>query len=183
MTDTDLAVLARAEWPEPGDQQVPALPGFVLSTFNPLAAAVIERCLSRRHGQPPVPAAVGDRTAVILVSQSGDLVSAVHVARTVDAAGRVGPLFFYQSVPNSVLGHLAARWGLAGPVVCLCPVGDAWATALDHAALLIDDGDADEVLAVLVEQPVTAADQDHSAAMLLSRQPVLSGSGAADRRK
>ena len=32
---------------------------------------------------------------------------------------RVGPLLFFQSVPNAVAGHVAARWGLTGPVVCL----------------------------------------------------------------
>ena len=51
-------------------------------------------------------------------------------------------------MPNSVAGHVAARWGLRGPVVCLSPAGDARADGLAQARLLIDDGDADEVLVV-----------------------------------
>jgi 3-oxoacyl-(acyl-carrier-protein) synthase len=181
VTEDLLAVLAEAEWPpktclqsralSPADRQVPPLPGFVLSSFNPLVADAAERCLRQRYGQPPVPVNLGDRTAVVLVSESGDVASADHVARTVDAGARVGPLFFFQSVPNSVVGHVAARWGLGGPVVCLCPTGDARAEGLDQAALLIEDGDADEVLVVLVEQPCAAGEQGCSAAVLVTSQP------------
>ena len=156
-------ILARARWPEAGDRDVPQVPGFVLSSFNPLVAAVADRCLRRHFGEPPVPAPVGERTAVIVVSGSGDAVSAEHVARTVDAGARVGPLFFFQSVPNSIAGHVAARWGLAGPVVCLSPTGDPMAEGLAEASLLIEDGDADQALVVLVEQ----SDVDESSAVLV----------------
>ncbi|CCH18903.1 beta-ketoacyl synthase chain length factor [Micromonospora lupini] len=142
--------LARARWPEAGDGDVPTVPGFVHSVFAPVVVAVAERCLRRRYGTGLVPA--GTRTAFVLVSASGDRASAVHVRATVEAGGRVGPLFFYQSVPNSVAGHVAARWGLRGPVVCLSPTGDPYADGAAEAALLCDDGDADEVLLVLIEQ-------------------------------
>src|ERR1044071_6722160 len=75
-----------------------------------------------------------------------------HVAHAVATGTRIGPLLFVQAVPNSVAGHIAARWGLRGPVVCLCPVTDAKAEGLAYARLLIDDGDADEVLVGDVEQ-------------------------------
>lgn len=151
MTTAELVVRAEARWPEPGDREVPPVPGFVLSTFNPLVAEVAGRCLGHIYGEPPVPPNVGGSTAMILVSASGDARSADHVARTVDAGRRVGPLFFFQSVPNSIAGHVAARWGLGGPVVCLCPTGDPMADGLAQAALLIEDGDADAALVVLVE--------------------------------
>lgn len=106
-----MAELARARWPEDGDGEVPGVPGFVFSGFAPVVVAVAERCLRRRHGTAPVPA--GTRTAIVLVTASEDRASAEHVRATVEAGGRVGPLFFYQSVPNSVAGHLAARWGCA----------------------------------------------------------------------
>jgi 3-oxoacyl-(acyl-carrier-protein) synthase len=157
-------VLAEARWPEAGDAELPQVPGFVLSSFNPLVAAAADRCLRRHFGDPPVPAAVGERTAVIVVSGSGDAVSAEHVARTVDAGERVLPLFFFQSVPNSIAGHVAARWGLAGPVVCLCPTGDPKTDGLAEAGLLIEDGDADHALVVLVEQ----SDVDESSAVLVA---------------
>ncbi|MET7708687.1 beta-ketoacyl synthase chain length factor [Micromonospora sp. NPDC005413] len=141
---------ARARWPEDGDGVAPGVPGFVGSGFAPVVVAVAERCLRRGYGVAPVPAGV--RTAVVLVSASGDLVSAEHVRATVEAGGRIGPLFFFQSVPNSVAGHIAARWGLHGPVVCLSPTGDPYADGTAEADLLLYDGDADEVLLILIEQ-------------------------------
>jgi 3-oxoacyl-(acyl-carrier-protein) synthase len=141
-----LHVLARAAWPEPGDTELPQVAGFVLSSFNPLVFEAAGRCLRRHSGSLP------EATAVIVASASGDRESAEHVARTVDAGERVGPLFFYQSVPNSIAGHVAARWGLAGPVVCLCPTGEPAEDGLAQAASLIGDGDAAAALIVLIEQ-------------------------------
>lgn len=144
-------VLARARWPEAGDDgSAPGVPGFVSSQFAPVVVAVAERCLRRRYGTAGVP--VGVRTGIVLVSASGDRVSAEHVRATVEDGGRIGPLFFFQSVPNSVAGHVAARWGLRGPVVCLSPTGDPYADGVAEADLLRDDGDADEVLLILIEQ-------------------------------
>ncbi|MFI5833566.1 hypothetical protein ACIA5A_07785 [Micromonospora sp. NPDC051300] len=142
-------MLAEARWPEDGDGRAPALPGFVHSEFAPLVAAVAERCLARRYGSGPLPA--GNRTAVLLASASGDTAGAAHVRATVAAGGRVGPLFFFQSVPNSVAGHVAARWGLDGPVVCLSPTGDPRAEGEAEAELLRDDGDAAQALLILIE--------------------------------
>lgn len=147
-----LTVVSQARWPEPEDLELPQVPGFVLSSFNPLVAEVADRCLRRYYGEPPLSPEVGGAVAMIIVSASGDAASAAHVARTVDAGSRVGPLFFFQSVPNSIAGHVAARWGLGGPVVCLCPIGDPMADGLAQAGLLIEDGDASAALVVLVEQ-------------------------------
>ncbi|SBT42206.1 beta-ketoacyl synthase chain length factor [Micromonospora auratinigra] len=144
-------VLARGRWPEDGDVgAAPGVPGFVHSDFAPTVVAVAERCLRRAYGTEPLPA--GNRTAVLLVSASGDRTGAAQVRATVAAGGRVGPLFFYQSVPNSVAGHVAARWGLDGPVVCLSPTGDPWADGTAEAELLRYDGDADQALLILIEQ-------------------------------
>lgn len=149
-----LAELATATLPE-GTVPTP-LPGFVMSSFSPLAAAAAESCLRARHGNPPAADNIGERTAVVLVSASGDSAMAGQVAHAVDDGARIGPLLFFQAVPNSVAGYVAARWGLRGPVVCLCPTADPEAEGLAHARLLIDDGDADEVLLILVEQTDTA---------------------------
>jgi 3-oxoacyl-(acyl-carrier-protein) synthase len=147
---TALTELAAATVPE--GTVPPPVPGFVVSTFSPLVVAAADACLSARHGTAPAADGIGGRTAVVLVSASGDAEMAGHVARAVDDGARIGPLLFFQAVPNSVAGHVAARWGLRGPVVCLCPTGDGRAEGLAHARLLIDDGDADEVLVVGVEQ-------------------------------
>lgn len=166
---TELAVLAEARWPEPGDGPPPGVPGFVHSSFNPLVAAVADRCLLRRHGSRPAPPETGPRTAVVLVSRGGDRVSSEHVAGAVAAGDRIGPLFFFQSVPNSVAGHLAARWGLAGPLVCLCPTGDPLSDARAQADLLIADGDADEALLVLIEQADGNGAADQAYALVVGR--------------
>ncbi|GGR94439.1 hypothetical protein GCM10010169_43740 [Micromonospora fulviviridis] len=158
------AVLAEARWPRAGDGAPPAVPGFVHSGFAPLVVAVADRCLRRRYGEGPLPA--GNRTAVVLVSASGDRASAAHVRATVAAGGRVGPLFFFQSVPNSVAGHVAARWGLDGPVVCLSPTGDPWAEGTAEADLLLYDGDAAQALLVLIEQAPDGTPGEATAVLL-----------------
>ena len=140
-----LDVVARADWPEPGDPAAPpVVPGFVVSTFAPLVAVTGERCLSR--------ATAPARTAIVVVTACGDVASAAHVAAAVDTGTRIGPLMFFQSVPNAVAGHLAARHGLGGPVVCLSPGGDPLADGLAEAGLLIDDGDADAALVIVAGQ-------------------------------
>jgi hypothetical protein len=168
-----LTVLARGRWPARPDDVLPALPGFVVSSFSPLAAAAAYRCLEEFFGPPPAPAQFGERTGVVLASASGDIITAVAIAAAVDQARRVPPMLFYQSNPNAVVGYITARWGLAGPVVCTCPVGDVLADARDSAALLVADGDADAVLVITVSQarePGGAghAEADHAEAELLA---------------
>ncbi|MFI7252169.1 beta-ketoacyl synthase chain length factor [Micromonospora chalcea] len=140
---------AEARWPEAGDEGPAGVPGFVHSAFAPLVVAVAERCLARRYGAGPLPP--GNGTAVVLVSAGGDTAGAAHVRAAVDAGDRIGPLFFFQSVPNSVAGHVAARWGLDGPVVCLSPTGDPRADGEAEAGLLLHDGDAAQALLILIE--------------------------------
>lgn len=165
-----LAVLARAAWPEEPGEELPKLAGFVHSSFNPLVAAAATRCLQRR----PESASPHSVTAIVLVTALGDVASATHVAEAVDAGGRIGPLFFFQSVPNAVAGHLAARHRLTGPVVCVATVADGLAVA----GLLLDDGDADEALVVRVEQAGSTEDAvDDTAAAVLVAGPQHSDGG------
>lgn len=158
-----LAIRAEARWPESAlDDAAPSLPGFIVSSFSPIAAETAARCLSRRP-EPRAPV-----TAILITTARGDRESASHVARTVAANGLLGPLLFFQSVPNAVAGHIAARWKLTGPVVCLADP----ASALETAALLIEDGDADEALLVRIEQTPGGPDQAH--AVLLAARPAPS---------
>jgi hypothetical protein len=163
-----LAVTASASWPETGaDGEVTPLAGFIESNFSPLLAEVAERAL-RRTGRPQPS---GTATAIVMVTAHGDLTSAIRVAAAVDAGTRVPPLQFFQSVPNAVAGYLAARWRLTGPVVCVSGT-DA---ALDVAALLIGDADADEALVVRVDLAMTDGGRDRAAALLVT--------GPADRER
>jgi 3-oxoacyl-(acyl-carrier-protein) synthase len=173
-----LTVVAEARWPESGhDHTAPPLPGFIVSSFSPIAAETAARCMKRRPATSGTAIAVDSATsaattgepvtAVLIASSLGDVESAIHVARAVDTAGRVGPLLFFQSVPNAVAGHIAARWHLTGPVVCVATLE----TALEAAALLIEDGDADEALVVHVERVVSEDVRDQARAVLLRATP------------
>ncbi len=142
----------QAWWWVAEDGAPPVVPGFVHSSFNPLVAAVADRCLSEHYAKPPEPASDRQRTGLVLVSRGGDRVSAEHVRQTVADGNRLGPLFFFQSVPNSIAGYVTAHWGLGGPVVCLSPAGSPVADGMAEARALMSDGDADEVLLVIAEQ-------------------------------
>ncbi len=163
-----LRVLAAGRWPRSAaDLEPPALPGFVASSFSPLAAEAARRCLDAHRAGSPAELPV---TAVVMASELGDLAGAVQVAAAVDGGARLGPLLFFQAVPNAVAGHLAARRGLTGPVVC---VGGAGA-GLEVAELLLADGDAELVLLVLVEQSAAGpgGGSDRAAAVLLAPPPL-----------
>ncbi len=161
----ELQVLATAEWP-PGEVATP-LPGFVYSAFSPTVAALAERCLTAWGATAPLPATTGAGTALILASVRGDLAIARAIADTVDSGRRMSPLLFFQSVANAVLGHVAARWGLGGPVVCVSPVADAATDALDLARSLLADGDADAALVLVVEPAWSAGEYDRGDAWLV----------------
>jgi hypothetical protein len=157
--EAGLALLASASWPEStADQTPPPLPGFVVSRFSPIVAEVAKRCLRRVPARSPEVV-----TAVVVVSALGDVASAAHVAEAVDSGGRVWPLMFFQSVPNAVAGHVAARRQLTGPIVS---VGDADA-GIEVAALLLEDGDADEVLVAEVELAPPDGSGERGAAVLV----------------
>ncbi|MFE2345177.1 hypothetical protein [Kitasatospora cineracea] len=153
-----LRTLATVHWP-PGEPP-PPLPGFSASAFNPLVAAVAERCLAAGYGEPGEPR----RTGLLLASAGGDRATALAIG-TGAAGHRMPPLLFFQSNPNAVLGHVAARWGLTGPVVAISPPeaaapGEVPPDALELAALLLADGDADQVLVIAAEQAEPACDAD-----------------------
>ncbi|MDD9382932.1 hypothetical protein M8Z33_41085 [Streptomyces sp. ZAF1911] len=163
-------VLAEGVWPAPGDPELPVpLAGFAVSSFSPMASAAADRCLEQVYGAPGAaepgaePAGPGaqelvrraGRTAIVLASRGGDLETHTATAVAVDAGRPAAPLLFFQSVPNAVVGHIAKRWGLAGPVICFSPdaaTADPLGEALDVTRFLVDGGDAGEALVLLVEQ-------------------------------
>jgi len=151
-TAGDLVVLARAQWPAQPPAALPAVPGFVVSSFSPLTAHLAELCLLRYFGRPPADPVRGRATAVVLASTTGDVATAAAVARAVDNGRPVPPLLFYQSNPNAVVGHIAARWGLEGPVTCTIPARRGLADAMDSADLLIEGGEAEAALVILADQ-------------------------------
>lgn len=175
----DTEILARGSWPGPEDTgPPPPLTGFVVSGFSPMAAAAADRCLTEVYGAPGTEdeELLGRalRTAVVLGSRGGDLETHTATAAAVDAGKAAAPLLFFQSVPNAVVGHVAKRWHLAGPVICFSPddiTGDPLGEAADIARCLVEGGDADEALVLLVEQVGPDGDPGSAHALLLRPQP------------
>jgi hypothetical protein len=168
LTAHGLAVLASARWTGTDGAVLPPIAGFVMSSFSPLAASVAESCLRGYFGPPPGDPARTRDIAVVLASATGDIGTAVATSQAVDAGRRVPPLLFYQANPNAVVGHIAARWGLAGPVICSLPAGDTLTDALVSATMLIDDGDAAAALVIVANQACAAnGDLDNGMALLI----------------
>jgi hypothetical protein len=166
-----LVVLARSAWPAAGHDPLPGLPGFIISSFSPLAAELAERCLRQYFGSPPADPDRAEQTAIVLASTTGDIATAAAVAQAVDQGRSVPPLLFYQSNANAVAGHIAARWGLAGPVACTIPARDGLTDAagltdaVEVATLLIEGGDAAAALVILADQ--RRQDSDTGTALLI----------------
>jgi 3-oxoacyl-(acyl-carrier-protein) synthase len=139
----------------------PPLPGFVASAFSPLAAESARQCLESAGGP------VVERTAVIIVSASGDVGTTRATSQAVDSGGRPGPLLFFQAVPNAVAGYIATKHGLRGPVVCLSPAKPGVQEGIAVADLLIRDGDADEALVISVEQSTDDPESGTASAVLV----------------
>ncbi len=130
-------------------QQVPSLPGFMVSDFAPLVYAAVRECLGdARSGH--LLEGVGDRVGIVLGSRRFDTVtlelSVEHVNR-----GRVSPILFYQVLPTAILGQVARDYRLTGPVSCVAVTGDARAEVLETARVLLADEAAQWVLGLTVE--------------------------------
>lgn len=185
--DFGLVARSTARWPqEPPHQDLRQVAGFAGSRMAPLVVRVAELCLTRGLSEPesePVSPAVQERrlnTGILLVTGRGDIENGVSVARAVDRRERVSPLAFFQSVPNSVLGHLTQRWGLGGPVLCTSPAADGREEALRVSAELIESGEAAEMLAICAEQACAQGEDDIAQAFLLA--PAARGpDGTGDR--
>lgn len=163
-----LAVLGRAGWPAGGAATPPRpVAGFADSPFAALAVHVADACLSQVFCRRPVPPRRGDRIGIVLASRRGDVATAAAIGNAVTLRKRIPPLLFFQSVPNAVAGRIASNWGLCGPLTCTSPVGDPLADAIALARLLAGDGDADEMLVVVIELSTTDSERDQASAVFL----------------
>jgi hypothetical protein len=169
MLPASLVSTARASWPVPGGSDTPPpLAGFVASPFGPIIADVADRCLRPLYDTVPLTPAHGERTAIVLVTKYGDMATEAAVVGVVDGTRGTSPLLFFQSVPSAVLGVVASRWGLGGPVIVISPTGEPLTEGAALAELLIDDGAADQVLLVLAELATTEQEPDRAEAILVA---------------
>ncbi|MER8186810.1 hypothetical protein [Kitasatospora sp. NPDC094015] len=167
------AVLAEARWPPPGAPRGGLEQGrFLHSRFPPLVVAVAEACLRQRHREAPAPAAVGERTAVLLSSLRADEPTAAAVAEAVRQRAQVAKPLLFQSAPTAALGELAARWGLAGPMLSITPLGDRLREGLALAGRLLALEEADEVLLICADLATGPERTDTAHALLLGRPPI-----------
>jgi hypothetical protein len=162
-----LTVLARSSWSAAEDPRPPKLPGFTASPFAPIIAHVADLCLAKYH-ERPIPEKRSEETAMVLVSQLGDMATEAAVVGCVDQGTKASPLLFYQSVPSAVLGVVSARWNLGGAVICISPASDPLEEGTDLARLLIEDGSAKDVLLVLVELAARDDLVDRAEALMVS---------------
>ena len=161
----DLRIVHGIHWPQSAGDVAPPLAGFTVSSYNPLVAAAAASCLRDR---PAVPEST--RTALLLASHTGDRGTAQAISAAVAAGRPVPALLFFQSNPTAVLGHVAARWKLTGPVVAISrPARTIGLTreVLAEAELLLRDADADEVLVIVAEQGRTPEEPDEAVAALV----------------
>ncbi|MFG2298612.1 beta-ketoacyl synthase N-terminal-like domain-containing protein [Streptomyces sp. NPDC048603] len=160
-----------------GTPELPVVPGFVASAFNPLVRETVRRCLGE-PGTPESPnALVGphpDSTAVVLTTVAGDATTSDLASQKL-VSGRVhNPLLFFQSVTTSIVGHLCIEYGLTGAVNCIASDSGAGEAALEAAALLLRDATVDQVLVIGVElaaNPRTEAAFAHLAARGSATEP------------
>ncbi|MFJ1708633.1 hypothetical protein [Kitasatospora sp. NPDC088346] len=161
-------VLAEAHWPPPDDPDArPDQGRFLHSRFPPLIAATAEACLRLHYGEPPAPAGRGRRTAVLLSSLGADRATAARVAEAVGAGAQVAKPLLFQSAPTAALGLVTARWGLAGPMLSITPLGDRLKDALALAGRLLAVGEAAEVLLVCADLADRPGTPDRAQALLL----------------
>ena len=121
------------------------LPGFVESDFNPLISFAVRGALAAA-GEPPAP-----DTGMVLVTSFGDTETADAASRRLAAGRPASPLLFYQSIPNSILGHLGREFGMTGPITCVSAGSRLLSEGLTLAESLLDEGAAGDVLLVGVD--------------------------------
>jgi hypothetical protein len=139
-----LAVLGAARFEAGDEPRPPRVPNFVESEFNPLVDLVVGRVLA------DLDAGYQGSTGLVLISTYGDTTTADIAGRRVAAGKRQSAMLFFQSIPNSILGHLGVTYGFTGPLTCLSARTMLLSTALAAAELALEDG-TDRVVLVGVD--------------------------------
>jgi len=136
-------LLSRADSPVAPPPELPSVPRFVESNFPLAVSQVVSQVKGRR---PPA-----EQVGFVLATSFGD-VTTTDVASRRMAEGRPhNPLLFYQSIPNSILGHLSKGTNFTGPLSCVSAADLLLTQALTVAELTLEEGSADQILLIGVD--------------------------------
>lgn len=96
-------------------------PGFSDSSISGVVVAAAEAAMAERA---PVDPEDNSACALILVADEWDSDLAELIGTLIQKGPRLSPLHLMQSVPNGVLGHIAQKHHLKGPIFSLSVPGD-----------------------------------------------------------
>jgi len=154
-----LAITSAVFLGEPWKDHPGAVSGFIESSFNPM----VYECVRRHVSSGAIRRA--DRTAIVLGSAFGDATTADVASRNLIAGKSRNPLLFFQSVPNSIMGHLAREYGFTGMISCITYSGNALQSMLQLAELYFNDPEIEQI--VLVATEVREARSEYVSRLLL----------------
>ncbi|MGQ0839512.1 hypothetical protein [Actinokineospora sp.] len=148
---------------------LPPVAWFVQSRFIPLVRHTLARCLDEA-GRPD-----GAGVGMVLASVLGDTTTADLASAAVAIGRKPQPLLFYQSVPNSVVGHVATEYGITGPLTCLAGGAELYDDAVETVELMFADG-VDRVLLAYAELGTGRRPADSMRALdTWSGEPLVAG--------
>ncbi|GFN30747.1 hypothetical protein [Paenibacillus xylaniclasticus] len=139
--------------PEDRHANIPPVPGFIESSFNPLVYRTIQYYAENDR--------IRDRSklAIILGSTFGDTATADLASRNLLSGRLRNPLLFYQSVPNSILGYASSQYQMTEMFTCITYSGGAAAALLEMAELYLAMPEVEQVLVIGVETQSERADE------------------------
>lgn len=129
---------------------VPAVRGFVRSTFNPLIYYSAKQAAEASGIASELPA---ERKGILLGSLFVDALTEEETWRDLIQGKKLSPIMFPQSVPSSVIGYLAKELNIHGPMSCMGARRNGLRLLLQQAIDWIEDDEADAVIVVCCDTP------------------------------
>jgi Beta-ketoacyl synthase, N-terminal domain len=151
---------------------LPPVPRFVESSFPRLIAYAVDQVTAALDE--------GGTTGFVLATAFGDVTTADVASRRLVGGQAHNPLLFYQSIPNSILGHLSKASHLTGPLCCLSAPAMLLTHALVTAELTLMEGAADRILIVGVDLAVSDRIAAIADARAAAGRPLAAVAPAAD---
>lgn len=125
--------------------------------FAQFAIAAAQQAMERAGLDGPDAKFDRDRTGVVIGSGIGGIATFEDQARVMVEKGpkRISPFFIPMFIPDIAAGHVSMRWGLRGPNYCTVSACASSAHAVGEAVRLLENGEADVMVAGGTEATVT----------------------------